>query len=152
MATTTLGCASNTALDSPSEVEHRNQMSKKELEREILLSVWKIHILHHAAHRPVIGQWIIRELRHHGYEVSPGTIYPLLARMERRGWLACHVDMSGGLKARREYTLTSLGHEILEQLRTVVRELHHEVIEEMDEEHDPVDDPPKDPQSQPSRR
>jgi len=109
-------------------------MSKKELVRDILLSVWRIHILHHAAHRPVIGQWIIRELRHHGYEVSPGTIYPLLARMERRGWLTCAVDIEGGLKAKREYNLTELGHEILAHLRDVVRELHHEIIDEWEEE------------------
>jgi DNA-binding PadR family transcriptional regulator len=107
-------------------------MSKKELDREILLSVWKIHILHHAAQMPVIGQWVIRELRHHGYEASPGTIYPLLARMARRGWLHCTVDPGGGLKAKREYSLTELGHLILDELRVVVKELHHEVIEEVE--------------------
>jgi len=117
-------------------------MSKKELVRDILLSVWRIHILHHAAHRPVIGQWIIRELRHHGYEVSPGTIYPLLARMERRGWLVCELDGDGGSKAKREYSLTPLGHDVLAELRAVVGELHHEVVEEWEErmgsEHDPA--------------
>ncbi len=45
----------------------------KLLTREILLGFWKVHILHHAAERPIIGQWVLTELRHHGYDISPGT-------------------------------------------------------------------------------
>ena len=57
--------------------------------REILLSFWKVHILHHASEEPVHGQWVLTELRRHGYDISPGTLYPLLHRMERHGWLKC---------------------------------------------------------------
>lgn len=52
----------------------------KYLNREILLSFWKAHVLHHAAEGPVVGQWMLNELRRHGYEVSPGTLYPPLRR------------------------------------------------------------------------
>ena len=47
---------------------------------------------HHAEARPVFGQWVIRELRRHGYEVSPGTLYPLLvwAAIAGVGYLAGH--------------------------------------------------------------
>jgi DNA-binding HxlR family transcriptional regulator len=45
-----------------------------EVDREILLSFWKVHILHHAGEKPIYGQWIISELRRHGYEISPGTL------------------------------------------------------------------------------
>jgi len=100
----------------------------KEVEREILLSFWKVHILHHAEREPVIGQWVIRELRRHGYEVSPGTLYPLLARMEERGWLRCKVDPDGGPRARKEYSLTKKGREVLALLRDQVEELHREVV------------------------
>jgi hypothetical protein len=55
--------------------------------REFLLAFWKIHILHHAAEQGVYGHWMLEELRRHGYRLSPGTLYPLLARMARRGWL-----------------------------------------------------------------
>lgn len=48
----------------------------KEATREILLSVWKAHILHHAGEEPIHGQWILVELRRHGYEISPGTLCP----------------------------------------------------------------------------
>lgn len=100
----------------------------KEVEREILLSFWKVHILHHAEKEPVIGQWVIRELRRHGYEVSPGTLYPMLARMEERGWLRCKVDPHGGARARKEYSLTRKGKEVLALLRRQVEELHREVV------------------------
>ncbi|MBI5529077.1 MAG: helix-turn-helix transcriptional regulator [Chloroflexi bacterium] len=105
------------------------------VEREILLSFWKVHILHHAKKKPVIGQWVIRELRRHGYEVSPGTLYPLLARMAGRGWLRCRVDPEGGLRARKEYSLTKKGREVLSFLRDQVEELHREVV--LGEEEEP---------------
>jgi PadR family transcriptional regulator, regulatory protein PadR len=96
--------------------------------REILLAFWKVHILHHAAHEPVVGQWIMRELRHHGYEVSGGTLYPLLARMEERGWLRCRTDPKGGPRARREYTLTTAGRKVLALVRHQIEELYREVV------------------------
>jgi len=106
----------------------------KALQREILLGFWKAHILYHASKRPLVGQWILRELRRHGYEVSPGTIYPLLARMEERGWLTYPKDPRGGLRARKEYSLTQSGLEVLALLRKQVEELHREVFLEKDEQ------------------
>jgi PadR family transcriptional regulator, regulatory protein PadR len=104
----------------------------KEVEREILLSLWKVYILHHAERKPVVGLWVIRELHRHGYEVSPGTLYPMLARMCERDWLECKVDPGGGLRARKEYSLTSKGRQILRLLRTTVKELYREIT--LDEE------------------
>lgn len=104
----------------------------KEVEREILLAFWKVHILHHAAQAPVFGQWIVRELRRHGYEVSPGTLYPLLSRMETRGWMQSST-VGGGRRARREYVLTRAGREVLTQLKEQVAELYREVVLEADE-------------------
>ena len=85
----------------------------KAIQREILLSFWKIHILHHAANGPVVGQWMLKELRHHGYDVSPGTLYPILHRMERLGWLQSETAESGGLKAKRLFYATALGKDVL---------------------------------------
>ena len=100
----------------------------KALQREILLGFWKSHILYHASKGPLFGQWMLRELRRHGYEVSPGTIYPLLARMEERGWLKCWADPRGGLRAKKEYSLTGNGREVLSLLRKQIEELHREVV------------------------
>jgi PadR family transcriptional regulator len=98
------------------------------VQREFLLAFWKLHILHHAGEEPVVGQWVMRELRRHGYEVSPGTLYPLLARMESRGWLRSKVDPKGGPKGRRGYTLTREGQSVLALLRRQVEELYREVV------------------------
>ena len=95
--------------------------------REILLGLWKVHILHHAAERPLVGLWMLRELRQHGYEVSPGTLYPLLRRMVAHGWLRCRVAAPGGPRARKSYSLTARGAEVLELVRVQVEELAREL-------------------------
>jgi PadR family transcriptional regulator PadR len=103
-------------------------LNRKLLNREILLGFWKVHILHHAAEGPLVGQWMLHELREHGYDVSPGTLYPLLRRMEKTGWLRCRVDVHAGPKARREYFLTAAGREALKEVLVYLRELRGEVV------------------------
>jgi DNA-binding PadR family transcriptional regulator len=100
------------------------------VEREILLSFWKVHILHHASEQPIHGQWIILELRRHGYELSPGTLYPLLERLRQRGWLACRSDRQGGKRARKDYRLTAKGSQVLKLIREQVKELYAEIVVE----------------------
>jgi len=99
----------------------------KAIQREILVSLWKIHILHHATDGPVVGQWMLRELREHGYDVSPGTLYPMLHRMERLGWLRSEVDPAGGQRAKRSFFATEAGKEVLAVVLRQVRELKEEV-------------------------
>jgi DNA-binding PadR family transcriptional regulator len=103
------------------------------LNREILLGFWKAHILHHADREPVHGQWILNELRRHGYDISPGTLYPLLNRMARLGWLRCRADPDGGRRARKDYRLTRQGRKVLALIRVQVRELHEEVVLEAEQ-------------------
>jgi len=93
--------------------------------REFLLTFWKIHILHHAEEQGVYGQWMLEELHHHGYRLSPGTLYPLLARMARRGWLRATEPK----KARdaRVYRITPEGAKVLKRLRQALGELKNEV-------------------------
>ena len=103
--------------------------------REILLGFWKVHILHHAAEGPLYGQWVISELRRHGYEISPGTLYPLLHRMERHGWLKRARCRDGGPRARKNYLLTDAGMSVLRLVRRQVDELHGEVVRRTREHH-----------------
>jgi PadR family transcriptional regulator PadR len=105
-------------------------LDSKLLTREILLGFWKVHILHHAAEHPIIGQWVLTELRRHGYDISPGTLYPLLKRLERNGWLRSEAAVGEGSRRRRYYHLTKRGGAVLDVLRETVIELHHEVVEE----------------------
>jgi len=100
---------------------------------EILLAFWKIHILHHAEQEAVYGLWMIEELRRHGYRISPGTLYPLLRRMEGYGWLEAEHDRQGPRRERRCYRLTPRGESVLKFLRQQVAELHREVVEQATE-------------------
>lgn len=90
------------------------------VEREILRPLWKIHILHHAAEGPIVGNWMLEELREHGYRVSPGTLYPLLARMVRLGWLSRTKE--------GRYRLTPGGRLVLREVRRRLNELRREVF------------------------
>ncbi len=96
--------------------------------REVLLAFWKVHILHHAQERPIYGQWMLDELKRHGYRLSPGTLYPLLARMEKHGWLEGQRDREASIKARRQYVLTIQGARVLTRLREQVAQLFEEVV------------------------
>ena len=93
--------------------------------REFLLAFWKIHILHHAEEQGVYGHWMLEELHRHGYRLSPGTLYPLLARMARRGWLRSTEPK--GSRTARVYRITPSGSDILKRLRASLAELQHEV-------------------------
>jgi len=94
--------------------------------REFLLTFWKIHILHHAEEeRGVYGMWMIEELSHHGYRLSPGTLYPILARMAHRGWIKAVEPRSS--RDARVYRITPAGAEVLDRLRRALAELDGEV-------------------------
>jgi PadR family transcriptional regulator PadR len=96
--------------------------------REFLLAFWKVHILHHAAEEDgVYGQWMLEELHHHGYRLSPGTLYPMLARMAQRGWLRAAEPKH--TKAPRVYRLTPRGHEVLRRILDALDELYREAGE-----------------------
>ena len=69
-------------------------MADKSFEYHELLSGFvRVHILHHAAEREIYGQWIMDELARHGYRLSPGTVYPMLRRMEARGYLKSRIAL-----------------------------------------------------------
>jgi PadR family transcriptional regulator, regulatory protein PadR len=112
------------------DIEERNTKRKPSgASREILLSFWKVHILHHAGEQPIHGQWLLTELRRHGYEISPGTLYPLLHRMQRNGWLRSRKAPRAGPRARTDYRLTPEGQAVLAQVRERLKELYEEVAQ-----------------------
>ncbi len=88
-----------------------------------------LHILHHASKRAVFGLWFIEELNRHGYKLSPGTLYPLLHRLERKGYLRSSTERNGK-QMRRLYRATPLGRKILAAGKQQVRELFVELFED----------------------
>jgi PadR family transcriptional regulator, regulatory protein PadR len=95
--------------------------------RDFFLGFIKIHILHHAAQEPVFGLALIRELARHGYEVSPGTVYPVLHELQRGGYLAREDRVVQG-KVRKYYRTTPRGKEALAEARGKIAELVAEVL------------------------
>ena len=96
-------------------------------DREIRLGIWKIHILHHAESREIWGTWLLEELAEHGHRLSPGTLYPALARMEQNGWLKRR-GKAAHTRARQPLQITLQGKRLLQQLRREVTELYQEVV------------------------
>ena len=94
------------------------------MQREFLVSLWKIEVLSLAANGPVVGLEMLRDLRDRGYDVSPGTIYPLLRRMAEYGWLAAPREGRAHVHARREHHITDAGREVLDELRAEIARLH----------------------------
>jgi DNA-binding PadR family transcriptional regulator len=91
-------------------------------ERELYSGLIRLHILHHAEEEGVFGLGMIEELAHHGYKLSPGTLYPLLHSMENKGLLRSHERVKGG-KIRRIYRSTTRGRHVLSMAKEKVFEL-----------------------------
>jgi PadR family transcriptional regulator PadR len=104
------------------------QASRTQTHQDLYIGLVRLHVLHHAAEEPIFGLGIIHELGRHGYRLSPGTIYPLLHAMERRGWLRSRTQIMDGHR-RKVYTATAAGRRALIQARTYVRELFEEMNE-----------------------
>ena len=69
------------------------------------------------------------ELARHGYRISPGTLYPILHGLEKKGYLRSTEHREG--KSRRlVYRATPLGRKALDAAKSKVRELFGELIEE----------------------
>jgi DNA-binding PadR family transcriptional regulator len=96
--------------------------------RQFLRGAVQLHVLHHAAEREIDGAWMSEELGHHGYRISPGTLYPTLHRMEAEGLLTSRDDLIAG-RHRRRYRATDEGRRVLVQTRRALRELADEVLE-----------------------
>jgi DNA-binding PadR family transcriptional regulator len=88
----------------------------------------RLHILHHAAEAEFFGNWMIEELRRHGYRIGPGTLYPMLHGLERRGYLRSRRE-GPGRRARRHYRATRKGRAALAEIRGRVRALFEELVE-----------------------
>lgn len=97
--------------------------------KELYSGLIRLHILHHAVHEPIFGLGIIEELARHGYKLSPGTLYPMLHDLERKGYLHSTEERSGR-HSRRIYRATLLGKEALEDAKQKVRELFGELFED----------------------
>jgi len=102
---------------------------KDTLLHDLYLGFIRIHILYHAGKERVYGAALMEELAHHGYQVGPGTLYPMLHALEEKGLLVSENEVVKG-KRRRYYLITAAGAEALENARAHTLELIREINEE----------------------
>jgi len=95
--------------------------------RRFFLGFIKIHILYHAKVNPIFGVELMKELKRHGYQVSPGLVYPMLHSLEKDRYLKRENRIVEG-KVRKYYVLTQKGLEMLEEAKQKIRELVEEVM------------------------
>ena len=76
---------------------------------------------------------VLEERQRHGYEIARliddrssgvlrfhvGSLYPMLYRMERRGWIDGHWLEKAGQRRRRYYRLTAGGRKVLKSQRDI---------------------------------
>ncbi len=107
----------------------RENTSKMPEHHDLLSGLIRLHVLHHASEQDIYGQWMIDELAGHGYRLSPGTLYPMLHAMERRGCLVSRVEKDGKV-TRKHYRVTTKGLEGLVVDKERLRELMGETMPE----------------------
>jgi DNA-binding PadR family transcriptional regulator len=95
--------------------------------REFQRGAVRLHILHHAAEDGIHGAWMAQELAGHGYQISPGTLYPTLHRLETDGLLVSNQRVVDG-RTRRVYRATAAGKAALAEDRRALAELAREVL------------------------
>ena len=104
-------------------------MKQENIDWDLSRGLIRLHILHHAAKKPVFGLWFIEELARHGYKLSPGTLYPLLHGLEGKGYLRS-TEHRQGKSSRQLYSATPLGRKVLAVAKEKVRELFGELFED----------------------
>jgi PadR family transcriptional regulator, regulatory protein PadR len=102
-----------------------------DLVRDVFLAFARVHILHHAAEGKIFGVGMMKELARHGYRLGPGTLYPLLHRLEENGLLESETAVAPGPvhgRARRYYAITRKGRLALDRIRPKLGELVRETL------------------------
>ena len=99
------------------------------IKRKLFLGFIRIHILYHASKELIYGKEIKEELRRHVYEISFGTLYPILHSLEKSGYLKKFDEIVNG-KIRNYYKITKEGLEIYNESKLKVKELFDEIFED----------------------
>ncbi|MBI5402995.1 MAG: helix-turn-helix transcriptional regulator [Ignavibacteriae bacterium] len=100
----------------------------EQLLKDLFLGFIKVHILYHAEKELIFGQEFHSELQRHGYEISFGTLYPILHKLETQGYLKSYKEKVNG-RIRRYYEITKTGRLILKKAKVQAKELVEELYE-----------------------
>ncbi len=92
------------------------------LDRDLCSGFVPLYVLQLADDAPVFGLRIVEELARHGYRISPGTLYPLLHNLEKKGYLRSDQERDGRA-LRRLYRTTKSGRKAFAAARRKGREM-----------------------------
>jgi DNA-binding PadR family transcriptional regulator len=103
-------------------VSYKNQIC-----RSFLQGMVELFVLQQAGKEPVYGVSLSKALHNLGYDISPGSLYPLLHTLEERKLLHCRIREVGG-RVRKYYELTDAGRSCLAEVRQDLAGLVEEII------------------------
>ena len=90
------------------------------LKRHMIHSFWqgilKVFVLHQAAQGPIYGGKLKKQLQEWGYDISPGSLYPLLHAFEKNHLFRSRVKIFKG-RARKYYEITDQGRAVLAEVQ-----------------------------------
>lgn len=95
-------------------------------DRELLKGTTETFLLGILAQTPCHGYQIIERLKHRSegiFELGEGTLYPLLYKLEAKGWIEGKWEAGSGQRRRRVYRITLRGRRQLAQRTEQWREL-----------------------------
>ena len=95
--------------------------------QDFLRGMVKLLVLHRAGQEPVYGGALRKSLHGLGFDISPGSLYPLLRALEKSKLLRCRPRMVRG-RVRQYYELTRAGRSCLAEVRKELAELVKEVV------------------------
>jgi len=98
------------------------------LRREMIQGLVRLRILYAVTSGPMSGVELSHNLARAGHPVGPGTLYPLLHKMEKAGWLKSSGKTVKG-KRRRYYRLTKKGQAQLQQALAAVGQFLEGIVE-----------------------
>jgi PadR family transcriptional regulator PadR len=102
-------------------------LTSRRIHRDFIQGMVKIFILHQASLGPIYGNKLGKALHALGYQISPGSLYPLLHALEKSALLTSRIRVAKG-RMRKYYELSAEGHLCLAGLRQELRDLVKNVI------------------------
>jgi PadR family transcriptional regulator, regulatory protein PadR len=125
----------NMELEARCQSDLRNRMRKTKadhrnlaVDRALYSGMMRLHVLHHATVGPILGLGVVEELALPGYRISPGTLYPMLHRLEKKGYMSS-IERRNGESLSDVYRPNPLGRKALAAANAKVREFIGELME-----------------------
>ena len=94
---------------------------KWKMDTQLKKGVLEIAVLSLLEQKEYYGYELVRKISHI-IDISEGTLYPLLRRLKKEGYLKTYLEESDGGPPRKYYKLTSKGKEKSKQMKSEWKE------------------------------